>query len=385
MKRLLIFTTWQSGDEIDLSPESNLWYLKRYESYFDEVTHVVLCGHFSKGEYKYGNSRYVSVGTGNHKLDLILAPWRLLRFAAKYKPAAYLTVEQVWLFWVASLVKLFLSAKIVLLPITHPEAMYKLTGRSLSGVLPIWLERWLLKASYITANKVVTCKNSGSYSDWMEEDPIIRRKLLVTETLPEAIPTQAFFDALERAKKDRKPSAADEPFKLIYVGRLHPEKSVEDIIRMMAILRDRDLTARLAIIGDGSDRERLEDLTRELDLSDRIEFLGWKSNADLPHYLVKAHAFVSPSAGGALREVALCGLPVITYEMDWVKGFLVNEETFLAAQPSKYKELADAAIRLINDTELRRRLSSNILELGRAQWSHENIETSIGQIYSVLL
>src|SRR5580765_777992 len=103
MKKLLIFTTWQDGDEIDLSPESNLWYLRRYEAYFDEITHVLLCGHFTQQEHRIGRSRYVSVGTGNHKLDLILAPVRLFKFSRQYNPSAYLTVEQVWLPWVAFL------------------------------------------------------------------------------------------------------------------------------------------------------------------------------------------------------------------------------------------------------------------------------------------
>jgi len=292
-----------------------------------------------------------------------------------------MTVEQVWLFWIAFPVKLFLRANIVLLPITYPEAMYKLNGRSLTGVLPIWLERWFTKASYAIADKVITCKNSGSYANWMEADPIIRKKLVVTETLPEAIPTQAFFDELERAKQEMDSAIPGERFNLIYVGRLHPEKSVEDVVRMMAVLRERKIEARLTVIGDGSDKVRLLELTNDLGLEDRIEFLGWKSNAELPHYLVRANAFVSPSAGGALREVALCGLPVITYEMDWIVGLLKNRETFLAVRPHDIVGMADAVEALMADRNLSDNLSLNIRSLALDIWSDRNIATELGKIY----
>jgi glycosyltransferase involved in cell wall biosynthesis len=383
MKKLLIFTTWQDGDEIDLSPESNLWYVRRYETYFDEITHVLLCGHFSR-EYKQGNSRYVSVGSGKQKLDLILAPFRIFNFARKYKPSAYLTVEQVWLFWIAILVKIFLRAKIALLPITYPEAMYKLTGRSLTGVLPIRLERWFSRLSYWTADRVITCRNSGSYANWMEENPIIRKKLLVTDTLPEAIPTVAFFEELEKAQQEKRASA-NGAFNLIYVGRLHPEKSVEDIIRMMEILRERCVETRLTIIGDGSDRQRLENLAADLALDDRIDFLGWKSNAELPHFLARADAFVSPSAGGSLREAALCGLPIVAYELDWIKGFLEDGKTFLSVKPNDYEDFAQAISRLRNQPQLKQRLANNIQKLGWDQWSDLNIDGSVAQIYDSLI
>lgn len=381
MKKLLIFTIWQLGDEVDLSDASNMWYIRRYEDYFDEITHVFLCGNLTRKEYRLGRSRYVSLGSGKHKEDLILSPLRLYRYAKEYKPAAYLTCELVWLFWVVPLVKLFLGAKIYLLPITHPEAMYKLTKRSLSGVLPIWVERWLLALSYRFADYVVTARNVGSYVDWMSAIPVMRKKLIVTESLPESIPTEHFFDELRAAKEKRTEVSPHNTFKLICVVRLHVEKAVDHLIRMMEILKNRGVPAELTIIGDGDDRQRLEKMTQDLGLTDRIVFLGWKKNGELPDYLVNADAFVAPSAGGSLREAALCGIPIISYDLDWIQGLLKDRETFLAVSPDDYSEMADKVQELLENAELRRSLADNIERFGWDIWSDKEIDEGIHKIY----
>jgi glycosyltransferase involved in cell wall biosynthesis len=381
MKKLLIFTTWLVGENIDLSPQSNLWYVQRYENYFDEVTHVFLAGKRSEKIIRNGKMSYVSLGSGNNKRDLLLSPYRLYKFAKEYKPYTYLTYDQVWLFWVAILIKLLLRAKVYLLPITYPEGMYKITKKSLTTVLPIWFERLLLSLSYRMADKVVTTKNAGSAAEWISANPLMRRKMIVADSLPESIPTKIFFDALGKAEEERNKTSPNGKFKLIYVGRFHPEKSVDHLIKMMALLKERNVSAHLTLIGDGSARELLENLSKELNLTEDIEFMGWRTNSELPRYLLGADAFVSPLTGGSLREAALCGLPVIAYDLDWIQGLLKDEETFLAVAPGDYREMADKVTKLIGDETLKRRLSENLKTLAWSIWSDVNIEKSLHEIY----
>lgn len=383
MKKLLIFTNWQVDDEMDLSPESNLWYLKRYEEYFDEITHVMLSGKMSESVVSYGKSKYICLGTGSNKLDLLLAPYRLYKFAKEYKPTAYMTVELVWLFWLTILIKPLLNAKIYLLPITYPEAMYKLTGKSLSIILPIWLERYVLSFSYRFADKVLTAKSFGSYADWISANPNLKRNLLITETLPEAIPTIIFFESLQKAEaeKENQPKSISDKIKLLYVGRLHMEKSTDDLIRMMAVLKERNVNAHLTLIGEGPDQQMLEKLTKDHGLTENIEFLGWKTHKELPFFMTRADVFVSPSTGGSLREAALCGLPVIAYDLDWIQGLLKDGETFMAVKPNDFSEMADKVEYLKNNPNELRKLAENLKKLGWNIWSDKSILQSIHQIY----
>jgi len=243
-KKLLIFTSWQAGDDIDLSPESNLWYVQRYGNYFGQVTHIFLAGKRTEKVVTKGNMSYVSVGTGRNKLDLLLAPIRLYNFAKQYRPSAYLTVEQVWLFWLVLLIKPLLRAKVYLIPITYPAAMYEITKKSLTGVLPIWLEKDLISLSYRVADKVITSTNLGGYVEWIAANAVLRQKMVVVDTLPESIPAEAFFDALRRAQKEQRTPSGDERFNSIYVGRLHREKSVDHLLRMMAVLKQKNAPVR---------------------------------------------------------------------------------------------------------------------------------------------
>jgi glycosyltransferase involved in cell wall biosynthesis len=112
-----------------------------------------------------------------------------------------------------------------------------------------------------------------------------------------------------------------------------------------------------------------------------IEFLGYVSNANLPDYYLSADVFVSPLTGGSLREAALCGLPIVAYNMDWIKHVLVHRKTFLAVTPYDYKGLAEEVLNVITDQELRQSLSENIKNLSQELWSPTNIKASLEKAF----
>jgi glycosyltransferase involved in cell wall biosynthesis len=238
--------------------------------------------------------------------------------------------------------------------------------------------------SYKAASRVVTSSNSGNYAEWLGANQIIKPKLVVANTIPEAIPTPLFFENLALAKQSEPSNFDSGIFRLIYIGRLHKEKCVEDLLRVVFELSHRDINVSLTIIGDGSDGDRLKTVAGELGIEQKIRFLGWKVNSQLPHYLCNADAFVAAYGGGTIREVSLYGLPIIAYDSDWLKGLLCDEKTFLAAPPGDIVRMADKVEKLIYDNELRHRLSANILDLGWTQWSDRNTKESIGQIFDGL-
>jgi glycosyltransferase involved in cell wall biosynthesis len=380
MKKLLIFTPWPVGEEIDLTPESNLWYIQRYGEYFDEVTHIFLAGRRAVRVIRNGKMSYISLGSGNNKLDLLLSPYRLYKFAKAYEPSAYMTVEQVWLFWLVLLIKPLLGAKVYLMPIAYPEATYKV-GQTLTAVLPIWLERWLISLSYRAADRVITSKNWGGYVEWISANPVLKNKMIAVDALPESIPATVFFDSLKEVEDEPDFRQRNGEFNLIYVGRLHHAKSVDHLIKMMALLKEQGVAVKLKVIGDGPERHSLESLSTEIGVKKMVDFLGWKSNSELPRYLKQSDAFVSTSTGGSLREAALCGLPVIAYDKDWIQGLLKDRETFLAVTPEDYSEMADKVVALINDEDLQNTLSNNLRSFAWANWSDTNIEKSLREIY----
>ncbi|MCP3858478.1 MAG: glycosyltransferase, partial [Phycisphaeraceae bacterium] len=87
---------------------------------------------------------------------------------------------------------------------------------------------------------------------------------------------------------------ADGPLAL-FAGRLVIEKGVDDLLRAVALLRGEMDDLRLVIAGTGQDQTALEALTRDLELEDRVSFVGWIAPDDVASYMAAADMFVGPS------------------------------------------------------------------------------------------
>src|SRR5205823_4013374 len=141
------------------------------------------------------------------------------------------------------------------------------------------------------------------------------------------LPRQPLDDGSRPVRRDRGaagPRRADGPV-IGAIGRLAPEKGYD-----LAIHALRDLPeATLVLVGDGSERERLEAIARELGVAERVQFTGW---SDEPRrYLPGFDAFVLPSRQEgfplAVVEAMLAGLPVVAADVGSVSEAVVDEET----------------------------------------------------------
>lgn len=110
---------------------------------------------------------------------------------------------------------------------------------------------------------------------------------------------------------------------LYYIGRLSQEKNVSLIINAISNTTDK---WELTIIGDGNERNSLENLTKELHLTDRIHFIGWQTR---PWDYVQSPAALVLSSdyeGFPLvcNEALASGIPVISTKVDGVVDIICN-------------------------------------------------------------
>ncbi len=96
------------------------------------------------------------------------------------------------------------------------------------------------------------------------------------------------------------------------VGRLAPEKDYATLIRGFALLRAR-MPARLVIVGDGVERDRLEELARSLGLTHDVYLPGAVTN---PYALMRRAQVLAVTSlfegfGNVLVEALACGTPVV--------------------------------------------------------------------------
>jgi glycosyltransferase involved in cell wall biosynthesis len=102
---------------------------------------------------------------------------------------------------------------------------------------------------------------------------------------------------------------------LIFVGGLVPLKACDLALCAAAHLLRSDL-ARFTVIGDGSERSRLEELARSLGIEKAISFVGWLSHAEVLRLLRSADIFVFPSlrdngAGVVFEALGTGAVPVV--------------------------------------------------------------------------
>jgi len=136
--------------------------------------------------------------------------------------------------------------------------------------------------------------------------------------------------------------------------------NIETLIEAIPIISKELPETKFIIAGKGSEEKKLKELAKILKVSEKIRFVGWVPNDDLPSYLGTADVYVSTAlsdAGiaGSTAEAMACGLPVVitnTGENEkWVKN---GEGGYLI--PVKNPEiLAEKIICLLKNENLRKK------------------------------
>lgn len=148
---------------------------------------------------------------------------------------------------------------------------------------------------------------------------------------------------------------------LLGVGRMVYYKGFKYAIEAM-----RSVDAELVLVGQGEDREALQEKAKEWGVDGRVHLPGYVSSEELSKYYALADLFVFPSvtpaeAFGIVQVEAMAhGLPVVNTELPTGVPFVSkDEETGLTVEPREATALASAINRLLRDDALRYELSKN--------------------------
>ena len=154
---------------------------------------------------------------------------------------------------------------------------------------------------------------------------------------------------------------------ILCVGRLTPAKGQHLLLEAIARLRDRNILVQLTLVGDGPDRDALEQHCQQRCLQTQVRFTG-ALNQDQVRPLYLTHdVFVLPSfAEGipvVLMEAMASGLPCITSRITGIPELIEHEHSGLLTAASDIDELSNSIQRLAEDENLRSRLAQQ----GRAK------------------
>jgi glycosyltransferase involved in cell wall biosynthesis len=146
---------------------------------------------------------------------------------------------------------------------------------------------------------------------------------------------------------------------IITVGRLNEKKGIRYLLEAFHMLR-KEKKAKLAILGDGPDRDTFAKLSRELKIQDDVSFMGFEKNPF--KYVSKASIFAFPSLyegfPNVLIESMACGTPVVSADCHSGPAEIIDNNKYGLLVPVKdSKALYRAMKRLLDDTPLREGLS----------------------------
>ena len=129
-------------------------------------------------------------------------------------------------------------------------------------------------------------------------------------TIPTGIDTDRFRPGLDGTAFAKKYGLNENVKRILHVGRISFEKEIDMAIRAMA-----ETDAELIIAGNGPQKKELEELTSDLGLEDRVKFLGFVPDEDLPYAYAAADMLISCSAfetqGLSVLEAMSSGLPCV--------------------------------------------------------------------------
>jgi glycogen synthase len=147
--------------------------------------------------------------------------------------------------------------------------------------------------------------------------------------------------------------------RVLFVGRLAPQKGVSTLVAAAGLLQDK--SAQVVLVGDGPERKALEREAGRLGVGDRLHFVGFLAHDRVPAVMSHADLLVLPSLyeelGTVLLEAMQAGLPVVASKTGGIPDVIEDGVNGLLVPPGDPEALARAIDRLLADRDLAHRLS----------------------------
>lgn len=195
--------------------------------------------------------------------------------------------------------------------------------------------------------------------------------------------SSVLYNIIDEEEISRKLSQDENTYRydMIYVGRLTYQKDPQRLMRLCARLKERKPDLQVAIVGSGELEEEVQELCRELGLSDTVHFLGFQPNPIKMIHDSGALILTSRWEGTpmcALEAMAL-GTPVVSTPSDGMKDLIDSGVNGWLGETDE--ALEEGLMKLFREEDFRRTLSEKALEKFRAINDAEGYKRAISECY----
>ncbi len=210
------------------------------------------------------------------------------------------------------------------------------------------------------------------------------------------VDTSVFHPASDRASVRKRLGLPDDAPVVMTAANLVPKKGIDTVIRAIAQLRHSH-ALQYVVVGDGPEAKRLRQLASELGVSECVQFVGAKSQAELACYYQASDVYVQTSRNATLRdgsidvetmgrtyfEAGACRVPVVAARVGGVPDVVGDDDNGLIVDdPEDYEVVAQCVQRLLSDMQTRERLGEAGLRRARDEFSWSRVGTRFEDLLS---
>jgi glycosyltransferase involved in cell wall biosynthesis len=251
------------------------------------------------------------------------------------------------------------AAKWCRVPILFVTDSHSLRSWKTQSSLKLRFKRWLVQQIFSLGTATLVSSTGGV--EYLKSLGLTNEKISL-------VPTAVDNDwwTCEAAKVDRDAVRAAwripaDGTVILFCAKLQPWKGPSDLLEAFA--RADVPNTHLVFAGDGPERAELEKQVRELDVDDRVRFLGFVNQSRLPSVYCASDVFVLPSLfepfGLVVNEAMLCGLPVVVSDRVGAKFDLVRPgENGYVYPAGNVQALAAVMQEILPNSELRARMGA---------------------------
>lgn len=172
----------------------------------------------------------------------------------------------------------------------------------------IW-EKYIAKKAikrFLLYSDKIIAQSSGMKNDLVKTFNIPSDKILTIHN-----PANLFSENGNEAERNTHINKNE----FLFVGRLNPQKGLYNLVQSFKIAHEKNRKIQLTIVGDGAEKETLQKLVKDLNLTDNVKFEGFQSHTKKYYIRAKATLLTSNFEGfpNVLVESLSAGTPVISF------------------------------------------------------------------------
>ena len=278
-----------------------------------------------------------------------------------------------------------IKPQILICSLYHPTILGRIIGR-LAGT-PIIIN-WEVSENLggflrVLINRITLNLSDKIFCDSKQVSEKLTKTLRCPDDKIEIAPT----GGLDLMTYNHQCKNSDSSVKIGIVGRLVEPKGYEYFVDTAKIVTNSRENIYFSIVGDGPDFSKIKNMIEELELTDKVKLLGYRS--DIPDLLSEWDIYVQSSLWEGLCltvvEATASGLPIVATDVGGIPESVIDGYNGFLVPPKDPKALADKIIKLIDSPELRKTMGERSRKIAEEKYSLENMVKKIEELFDILI